>query len=171
MAYSTMSPFVFGEVVTAGRINQFIDNDEALRDGSGLSNGIITPSKLDLDPAGTTVATLETTTSTTYTDLATAGPASTITVGANGIVLLFLSCELFTSGTFVALMSVTLSGANSLAAADTLCIRNGSGTDMELSYATLLTGLNAGSTTFTAKYRVSGGTGNWARRKVIPVPL
>lgn len=41
-----MSYFVFGETVTASRINQFIDNDEALRAGSGLAASAVTPEKL-----------------------------------------------------------------------------------------------------------------------------
>jgi hypothetical protein len=46
MAWSAMDYFVFGEVVTAARINNFIDNDNALRDGSGIASNAITEAKL-----------------------------------------------------------------------------------------------------------------------------
>lgn len=46
MAFSAMSYFVFGEVVTAARINQFIDNDNALRDGTGLATNAVPAASL-----------------------------------------------------------------------------------------------------------------------------
>src|SRR3990167_1895457 len=50
---------------------------------------------LNTGAATNTVATSETTTSTSFTDLATAGPAVTVTVGASGLLLVLWSVRMF----------------------------------------------------------------------------
>lgn len=117
----------------------------------------------------------EATTSTTYTDLGTSGPAVTVTVGSSGRVLVVLGASAWngTAGNFVG-MSVALSGANTVAASDAyihaqVSPATTSGSDMSSTFE--ITGLTSGATTFTAKYRVAAGTGNWSRRRLTVVPL
>lgn len=118
-----------------------------------------------------TVATSETTTSTSFTNLATVGPAVSVTVRRSGLVLVSLcaSIQNNTAGQR-ARMSFALSGANTAVAADVDGIDLQSATggqDAQLGRTRLLTGLTPGLTTITAKYLVSGGTGTFARRELI----
>jgi hypothetical protein len=117
------------------------------------------------------VITSETTASTNYADLATAGPEVTVTIGPSGL------CE------------VTVSSRMYNGAADTICymapvVDGGAGDDSNaahnkagsttygvVSRSTLYTGLSAGSHVFTAKYKVSGNTGTWVQRRIIAKPL
>lgn len=115
-----------------------------------------------LVPAGAAVATNESTASTTYTDLATPGPAVTVTVGSSGILLVGFACEQFNGPTPVT--SVALSGANTVAAADGF--GQSISADIRTGRTHLFTGLSAGSTTVTMKYRTTGGTSNWKDREV-----
>lgn len=136
-----------------------------------IFDGAVTPSKLDLDPATTSVATSQTTTSTSYTDLATAGPAATVTIGANGLALVIITGKLFNSGVNDTFMGYAVSGANTVAATDTTAQVVNSTPGQRNSTMSLLTGLTPGSTTFTAKYRVAAGTGTFSDRNIIVIPL
>lgn len=120
---------------------------------------------------GASVNTQQTTTSTSYTDLATAGPAVTVTTGTR--VLVILSSLMFNSGANNTWMSVAVSGATTLAASDTnaMVLTGTSGATCSVIFE--LTGLTAGSNTFTAKYRVTGGTGSYGApgRHITIIPL
>jgi hypothetical protein len=145
-----------------------------------IDNGAVIPDKLSLGLGSSVVATSETTTATSYTDLATAGPSVTVTVGANGILLIIWGAEMAnnTANAF-AEMSFTLSGANTLAADDTRALRfqaYAGGAIGEYSRVRILTGLNPGSTTVTAKYAVQtggggSGTGTFLNREIFAIPL
>ncbi len=51
-------------------------------------------------------------------------------------------------------------------------MKNGTGSSAVQGSATFfVTGLTAGSNTFTAKYRVTGGTGTYLNRTIIVIPL
>jgi hypothetical protein len=114
----------------------------------------------------TDVDTSETTTSTNPADLATVGPTLTINVGPRGILKVHLYCALVNSGANGSRMSFALSGANTVSAALDNSISN-RGTDTRRIGATIcLTGLNPGSTTVTAKYWVTAGTGTFSDRKM-----
>jgi len=111
-----------------------------------------------------TVATSQTTTSTSFTDLATVGPTVTVTVGDSGIVEVVLSTQISNVGGNHAYASFTTSGANVSAAADTRAIYIASTNVTRFSGSFPLTGLAPGITTFTMKYRVSASTGTFADR-------
>ncbi len=110
------------------------------------------------------ISTDESTTSATFTDLATPGPSVTVTIGPKGLALVILSASmdiLDSVGSTRAYVGYAVSGANTIAAS--------TGNAMLLDYdqtlfhqeyfIEVLTGLNPGSTTFTAKYeRLSTGT-------------
>lgn len=111
------------------------------------------------------VVTTETNTRTTYGDITTVGPQVTLTTSTAALVL--FSAELG-NNTLSAqtLAAVAVSGATTRAAVDDECIfRDGiAATDCQLMGAVYMTGLTAGSNTFKLTYRVSAGTGTWARR-------
>lgn len=123
--------------------------------------------------AAATVATSETTTSTTYAFLTTTTDQVTVTVGANGKVLVGAQCDFSNSGAGnYCLIAVDVSGANTQAAADAVGFGNNSGTqDNRLGWTYMFTGLTAGSTTFKLKYRVTAGTGTFGNRHIYAVPL
>ena len=118
------------------------------------------------------VATNQTTTSTSYTDLATAGPAVTLTTGTKALVV--VSCGLYNSVANSTYMGFAVSGATTIAAADASAIEIGGSNGtvfVAVSRALMLTTLTAGSNVFTAKYRVSGGTGNFYNRAIVVIDL
>ena len=126
--------------------------------GSALVNGFAT------------VATGQSTTSTTYTDLATSGPAVTLTV--NTKVKVTLTALVYVSNVLdQAFMGCAVSGASTVAAADAQSMRftHGSTSENERrSTVIVYTGLTPGSTTFTAKYRtVAGDTPFFEHRDIL----
>lgn len=146
-----------------------------LTGSSALVNSTVTADKLATGAATASVLTSQTSASTSYTDLATAGPSVTVTIGANGLLLVIFSAQVSnsTAGGNV-FMSFALSGTNTLASADINCsdflpyANGGSGSNNN---AILLSGLSAGSTTVKAQYKVGAGTGTWASRVISAIPL
>lgn len=124
-------------------------------------------------PSGTVSAvvdTSETETSTTFDDMATVGPTVEVVVPDSGVILVGIHSSLDNSGANSSLMSFAGTGANTIAAADATAIQN-IGTDERIfSGVFLLTGLNAGATTLTAKYRVAGTTGTFRFRRIWATP-
>jgi len=126
---------------------------------------------------GAEVLTNQTTTSTSYTDLTTAGPAVTITTGTSVIVLITadLGDPSNTAGFIRA--SFAVSGATTRAASDNeALIASGAAISTAdpfgtYSRAVVITGLTAGSNVFTMKYKVSAGTASFQNRNIVIVAL
>jgi hypothetical protein len=128
-------------------------------------------------PGTAYVATEETTTSTSYTDLATTTDQVTINVGSSGMALVSLSCVQSTNVVGqAAYMGVALSGSNTVAASDDYALQmyaassNWQGAGISF----LITNLTTGATTFKAKYRTTGGggdTGYFFNRRIAVIPL
>jgi hypothetical protein len=118
------------------------------------------------------LAAQESTTSITYTDLATVGPAVTLDVPASGRVLVSVTAGIQTSqGGALGYMSFAMSGANTSAGNDATAL-NLLGNNFQKASATfVLSGLTPGTTTFTAKYRVTGGTASFQNRSIWAIPL
>lgn len=118
--------------------------------------------------ATATVSTEETTTSVTYADLATSGPAVTVTIGPSGILLVGIKSLLAnTVAGSRTVMGFALSGGNTLAAVDDNAIHfqeSVGGYELVKGTTFMRTGLTAASTTVTAKYRVSANTGTFRYR-------
>lgn len=123
-----------------------------------------------------TVATSQGVTSATYTDLATVGPQVTVTTGTS--VLVIISCGM-TQGAGADTnwginASFDVTGASSVAASDANCLSlMNSGSPLRYaSRVVRLTGLTAGSNTFTMKYkRINQGTGTFADRTIMVINL
>lgn len=154
---------------------QKASNDETVKVGAEniAPDGTITPDKLALGSNVDTVVTSQTTTSLTAVDLATAGPSVTVTVGANGIVLLLVQASFnISASTSAGILYYVASGANTIAATSVTAGRSPTATQsITLSGWTLLTGLTAGSTTFKMQYAVSGNTGTFGSRYIAAIPL
>ncbi|HEX5345963.1 MAG TPA: hypothetical protein VFW64_02505 [Pseudonocardiaceae bacterium] len=114
----------------------------------------------------------ETTTSASFTDLATVGPSVTVTVGPLGIALVSFSvaAEPFTS-LGEGYMSFAMSGSNTAAAPAAAGVEAGQnlffgsvGIITVGGAVAILTGLNPGSTTFKAKYVAFSGTMEFQNR-------
>lgn len=129
--------------------------------------------------ASASIASTQTTTSTSYTDLATVGPEVTVNVGVSGMLLVSISGFIGNNtADGLAYASFALSGANTLAASDAngLAVRQYSGSvGTAASRTVLLTGLSPGSTKVTMKYKAGSNTGSFGAattpRSLVAIPL
>lgn len=185
---------VAGTAITASRENQYVSRQVITRHASATArnSAIATDAEegmfsdlADVDtlerydgarwvpylrPYSATVATSQTSSSTTFTDLSTAGPAVTVNTGTSALVTVTasLSCSV-ADGVY---MGVAVSGASTIAADATKSLGWIGTTQPTISASFMLTGLTPGSNTFTAKYRTAfSGTGTWANRSITVVPL
>jgi hypothetical protein len=139
-----------------------------------IAEGAVTPAKIAVVVSSATIGTSQTTSTTSFTDLSTVGPSVTVNVSSNGILLIDLLAR-HGAASSAALMSFELSGANILSASDDRSIATfNSGDEQQCGGRFYLSGLNAGSTTITAKYRrgASGsGSASFARRTITVTPI
>lgn len=152
-------------------------------DTAAIVDNAVTFAKVDEStfPATTEaeVLTSEATTSATYTDLATPGPAVTMTPPASGKVKVTITAAKVTDGTTnqTASIAFAVSGGNTAAASDARSNNINQGNNVGgladgSSSTFLLTGLAVSPTTFTAKYRSSGSaTATFANRRILVEPV
>jgi len=112
-----------------------------------------------------------TTSNTTYTDL-TGGPSVTFST-SGGAVLVILTAYIKAAANYQAYMGFQISGSSSYGPFDfrALMQENGSSVGAMQASAVYYVSLNSGSYTFTAKYRVTGGTGTFSKRSIIVIPI
>lgn len=167
LATNTIAEGTAGSGVTIDGLN--------IKDNKLNTNASVPPSALATGALSTTVATSQATTSNSFTDLATAGPAVTATIGANGLALVTISCTISQSSTSSgAIMGVAVSGASTVAVGDVNAIyfrSSNNNVAQTRSFTVLITGLTPGSNTFTAKYRATGATATFADRTLSVIPL
>lgn len=121
-----------------------------------------------------TVSTDQSTTSTSYTDLATTGPAVTLTsVGTRALILLSFRGYDGTSTANIGAMSFAVSGATTVSAVDANALMtNGataaSGGGTGVNYGMILSiDITAGSNTYTCKYKSpAASAAHFADRKL-----
>jgi len=68
-------------------------------------------------------------------------------------------------------MSVAVSGSTTISASDTRALVRTSGSAIQASAMYVVTGLIAGSNTFTLQYKSNGGTATFSNRNIIVMPL
>ena len=117
-----------------------------------------------------TVATSQTTTSSTYTDLSTSGPAVTFTTGTKALVLITIDMSNSGGTGATSFASYAVSGATTISASDTVALRSSSSQTERMSSASRPT-LTAGSNTFTMKYKCNSDTSTFANREIIVIDL
>jgi len=126
------------------------------------------------EPQVARVETSESTASDAYTDLATSGPAVTVTVGASGLLIVVVSTYIISdTGNRGGTMAFAVSGANTIAAGAETGVSSGSNAATAPSRGSrlvVLTGLNAGATTVTAKYaREGSGNATFRGREIAAI--
>lgn len=128
--------------------------------------------------SGTTVATTNNCGNTaSYIDLATVGPSVTITTGTTAIISISTTVQESVNDTTQAWMSFAVSGASTIPASDTNSITCSmtsiSGVFGSISRTMKITGLTAGSNTFTAKYKATclgSGVIQFSNRDLVVYP-
>lgn len=123
-------------------------------------------------PASDVVGSTQTTTSTTYVDLATIGPQVTVTTGGSALVMFGGFVTVDTAGAR-ALMGYAVSGSTTVAATDANALAHDVSSTGRIIGATrtIMQTVAAGSNTFKCQYKVGGGTGTFAQRNIVVIPL
>lgn len=114
----------------------------------------------------------DTVTATSYANTTTPGPAVTAVSAAKAMI--FTSGRMANSTNFSTFMAHEVSGASTIAAADTWALEHSdssSGGALNATRCHLETALTSGSNTFTVKYRVTSGTGTVTRRHLTVIPF
>lgn len=147
---------------SSGQITAFLFGAQAVTAAAAGTSFSIT--------SGTqTVTTSETTTSTSYTDLATSGPAVTLSPGSSTTqVITVMSGTQNSDGTVTTKSYASVAIAGAAASDNDAAIGSfgGSGNGETQSKATLASGVASGST-HTMKYKVNAGTGTFDQRRII----
>ena len=175
MAWTAPRTWVAGELVTAAlgnthwRDNLLETAPAKATTAGGIFAATGSNAIAERIPDGATVATAQTTASTSYTDLATAGPAVTITTGASAFV--WVQCHVSNAaGATHTYMGFAVSGATTIAAADAraMYFQSPNATNVvRAGICHFLDGtLTPGSNVFTAKYRVEANTGTFFNREI-----
>jgi hypothetical protein len=178
MSWTAPMTAVSGQIFTASQFNIHIrDNLLETEAGTATTAGSLfqdsgVNSITEILPKFALVATNQTTTSASFTDLATVGPTVTVTTGTNAMV--FAGCAAgptATSGN-QAIAGVAVSGDTTIAA-DTDLIATGTSNSLQYVGAMLrYTTLTPGSNTFTMKYLIqSGDTGAFSCRRILVLPM
>ena len=115
-----------------------------------------------------TVSTFESTTSATYANLTTVGPSVTLVTGTAAMIS--FGATINAPSGQASYLSFAVSGATTLAASDTNSVAANAGTGtlfVSASRTMVISGLTAGTNTFTLKYSVpSGLTGSFRNRDI-----
>lgn len=187
MAWTAPMTAALNSTFTAAQFNAHVrDNllETEPAKASGVDNYFVSTGANAIttrSPGSQVIDVMQTTSSTSYTNLGTTGPVVTVTTGTAALVL--FSCGMAnTSANAGMTVSVAVSGATTVAESDTWAIM----TDGVAAWGNpnepadqhnrrqsvkLFTGLNAGSNTFTMKYKVGSGTGRFRYRELIVYPL
>ena len=179
MAWSAPMTAVAGAIFTAAQFNQYVrDNLNSTAPALATATGqffVATGANAIAarTPTSARVNTSESTTSATYTDLATPGPAVTVTTGVNALVIITAGMSNNTTNS-ASSMSFAISGATTIAAADSHRIaRDGMNLNNLVRYsaASFFNTLTPGVNTFTTKYLVGSGTGIFDNREIFVLPF
>lgn len=123
--------------------------------------------------AGDRVDSADSTSTTTYGAIATAGPAVTCTTGIAAVVSFTMQITNSSAGG-PTLAYVNITGASTVSLGDAGSITHEPGAanaDTTCSRTIYHSAMTPGSSTFTCLYRVISGTGTWSRRTLVVIPL
>jgi hypothetical protein len=150
-------------------------NDLVLTAASGETTGVKWAPKFPNSDSAE-VTTEQTTTSSSYTDLTTSGPAVTVTTGTKALVIVSATISSSLAG-YTTFASYAVSGATTISAADKYAAYfRPSGTNgqnvVSISRAYMIENLTAGSNTFTMKYKIeSGATATFGNRLITVIDM
>lgn len=180
MAWVTPPTFVSGNALTAAQLN--ILGDDLLETAAGKASAA---GQFFVSTAANTlaarslnsdvVATAQGTSSTSFTNLSTAGPTVTVTTGTSAVVFLTVRCSCSVAGG-AGFASFDVSGATTVSASEsksTVTTSNGADEVYRVGITRTQTALTAGSNTFQMKYKVSSGsgTGTFTDREIMVLPI
>jgi hypothetical protein len=176
MAWTAPMTAVANTAFTAAQFNTYV-RDNFLQTAPALATtagslfvGVGSNSIAERIPKVADVTTGESTSSTSYTDLATVGPTVTVSTGTSALVFW---CATANNTTGFPLVGYAVSGASTVSASDTQaanCVSASSATST-ISKFNLQTGLTAGTNVFTLQYKATSGTSTFQRRRIIVIPL
>lgn len=180
MAWSAPMTAVANSTFTAAQFNEYVrDNlNETAPAKTTAASSYMVGDGVNSIAERRAVTALElgegTTTATDYGNLtspANIGPSVTVETGPAALII--VRCSAQNSGAGSARMGYEVSGATSLAPADNRGVGFFGVTDgnINASDVSLWTSLNPGENTFTARYRVSSGTGTFQSRRIIVMPF
>lgn len=180
MAWTAPMTAVSGSVYTAAQFNTFVrdnlnETSPAKATTAGAYFAVSAPNEIEERiGARDTITTSETTSSSSYTDLATVGPTVTVTTSQFALVLWGAQLTNDTPD-ITSRVAIDVSGATSNPATDTRALIYDpatSGGFLAASHTVFFDDLTPGSNTFTLKYRVGSGTstGTFLRRRLIVLP-
>lgn len=180
MAWTAPMTAVAGTAFTAAQFNTYVRdnlNTTAPAVASAAGNIIVTTglnAVTERVPSVGFVVTSQTTTNTSFVDLATVGPTVTVTTGIKCMVT--FGCLISNSSVGQGgRMGIDLSGASTQVAADanSILAESGNANDgYKLTWSTIFNPLTPGSNVWKAKYRCAGsGTAAFAERVVAIVPF
>jgi len=137
-----------------------------------IANQSVLSRMVALTSSSADVATAETTTSTSYTNLATSGPANTLTSGVTQNHLIHYNSAGFTtaSGNVELRHSVAIAGATALDA-DSNQVNTGANNEATSGGHHALAAAQASGAVHTSKYKVASGTCGWRTRRQSAVAL
>lgn len=180
MAWTAPMTAISGSVFTAAQFNTFVrDNLNETAPAKATTEGRYFvaggPNSINERAWATSITnTIETTNSTSYTDLTTVGPSVTVTTGTQAFIFVTSQLVCDTSGQ-TARASFEVSGATTRSALDSEALSNlrvATGNDQRSSVLTGLGGLTPGSNTFTMKYRTSGASiSTFGNRRILVMPF
>lgn len=179
MAWTAPITWTSGTTLTAAQLNTLLRDNlleqapaKATETGSYFAvSG--TNTIAERVPVFDEVSAAQSTSSGSYVNLSTTGPSVTTDTGSHAFVITSTRIENNTSD-FQSHYSWAISGATTRAASDSTAVTTDGitgGNFCRLTAVDLLSDLTAGSNTFTAKYRVGGGTGTYADRRITVWPF
>jgi hypothetical protein len=180
MTWTAPMTAVAGDTFTAAQFNQYVRdnlNETAPAKATAASQLFVSTGVNAIvarTPATASIVTNQTTTSTTYADLATVGPQISVATGTIALVW-FAAAQAHNVDNNETATSVAVSGASTVAASNSWQHSTDgvtAGNYVRGSSFHVFTGLSAGTNTFTMKYRVGvSGTGSFQFREMAVLPL
>jgi len=179
MSWTAPMTAIAGSVFTAAQFNTFVrDNLNECPAAKASTPGSMfvtsaTNQVAERTPVTAAVAAQESTTSLSFVNLTTPGPAVTLVTGSTALIIITSQVN-DQSASFGASVGVDISGATSESADISECLRhetNGTTEFNRSSAVRLHTSLTPGTNTFKLMYLVDGGTGQFRYRTITVVPF
>lgn len=180
MAWTSPMTFVSNTALTAAQLNTYLrDNMNETAPAKATTSGYHFVSAGESVIAerpwiGENIPAYETTTSGSYTNLATTGPTITAVTGSQIMYVMSSQLRCTTAANTAIRVSLDISGATTIAASDNKdLVIDGLGTGNKLKCSVVyMETVTPGTNTFTMKYRTNAGaTGEFGERHLILICL